>query len=110
MPTIRQERAVQLLGEKGREYNSQAEWLKEAGYGKQIQTQPYKVTQSEGFIECMEKAGLTDKNLTKKHNSLLNSENENIGIKALELAYKVKGKFKEEGGDTSITINTINFN
>lgn len=46
---------------------------------------------------------LSDNRLVTRHSELLDSENENVALKAVELGYKIKGKLQEIPTET-ITI------
>jgi hypothetical protein len=51
----------------------------------------------------MEKYGLTDKKVMTKHAQLVDSENDNVAMKAVETYYKVTKK--EGGSDQNVTIH-----
>jgi hypothetical protein len=60
--SLRARKALKLMVEKGR---SQRSALREAGYSDAVANQPGKVTSQKGFIEALEKVGLTDTYLAK---------------------------------------------
>lgn len=73
----------------------------DAGYSENTAKTPQKLTESTGWQELME-TYLPDKELAQKHKQFLNSEKEEIGIKALDLGYKLKGSYAP---DKSMNIN-----
>lgn len=98
--------------------------LKEAGYSESVQNAPTKVTKSKTWQDLMEQY-LPDDQLAKIHNDLLNKK-ENIVVKdrfggveiiptgqvdtqaakaALEMAYKLKGKNKEDNEQRQTIVN-----
>ena len=80
--------------------------MKAAGYGK---TDTTNLTKSKGWKELMTKH-LDDRKLAKKHEQLLNDDKSEIQIKALDLAYKVKGKIQDTSlQETKQTIVNFNF-
>lgn len=75
MATQRQKIAVTKLVEKVGNNKPViiGEVLQESGYSKAISENPKKVTESKGFIELMDRMGLSDEDLAKKHKTLLNA-------------------------------------
>jgi hypothetical protein len=106
MATIKQKRAAKEIL-KAIEGNSQAETtgeiLENVGYSKGISENPKVVLESAGFKEILDKY-LPDDFLAKKHTQLLDDEQSQIQIKALDLAYKVKGCYAAEKTQ-SINVN-----
>lgn len=49
---------------------------------------------------------LPDDKLLKKHQEFLDSESEHIGVKALDMAYKLKNKYGKDG--VEVTVNVLN--
>lgn len=78
--------------------------MEDAGYSKMTAVTPQKLTESKGFKELMDEHGLGDKDLASKHKKFLNSKKEEIGVKALDMAYKVKGNYAPEK-TTSLNFN-----
>jgi hypothetical protein len=107
MPTPRQRRAVKEMVEKG---GSQTinKTLKNVGYSDAIAHTPAKVIKSKGFIEAMEEAGLTDDFLNKCLHEDINGKPRNRKAE-LELAYKLKGKLKDEKQEVEIKINLMSY-
>jgi macrodomain Ter protein organizer (MatP/YcbG family) len=83
---------------------SVARIMVEEGYPETTAHNPQQVTNSKTYKEIFEKY-ITDDDLASKHKSFLNSENEMVGIKALDMGYKVKGNYAAEKKD--ININTL---
>ena len=92
MPTIKQKKAFKAMGENG---GIISKAMETAGYAKSITHATEKLTNSDGWKELLEKY-LPDNKLARKHQQLLNSERQEIAIKALDLGYKVKSKFPQE--------------
>lgn len=93
----------------------------EAGYSKQTSLKPSLL--GKGFAELIEKA-LPDSHLLKKHKEFLNAprlvrsfrkgeleteveETDPSAVKALDMAYKLKGKYSTEGGTNNILIVNV---
>lgn len=79
-----------------------------AGYSPATAKTPQKLTESKGWQELM-KIYLPDEMVLACHNKLIKSENEMVRLGALNLAYKVKGKFSENAlhtEDLQITVLT----
>ena len=75
----------------------------DAGYSLNTADNPATLTTSKAFLETMDKLGLSDEKVITRHNELMRSENEQIAMKAVDTAYKVKGKY-----DTNRTRNSFN--
>lgn len=120
-PTIKQKIAFKKLAENG---GTLGKALKEAGYSEEVQTNPKKVTESLGWKSLMEQY-LPDKLLVERHNQLLNKKETMVvkdrfggvelvptgeidaqAVKAgLDLAYRIKGKSRDEEAKTVVNIN-----
>jgi hypothetical protein len=100
MATIRQQNAIRgvLIDKK-----SVQRAMLDAGFSPNVAKNAKVLTQSKAFIETVEKLGLSDENIVKRHNELMRSKKEEIAIKAVDLAYKVKGKY-----DTHVQRNQFN--
>lgn len=73
-----------------------SEVMLSVGYDPDTAKTPSKnLLQTKGFIQLLEENGLDDLSLAKRHKQLL-QEDANIAIKALDLAYKVKGSYAPE--------------
>ena len=94
-PTIKQKKAFKAMGENG---GIISKAMETAGYSKTITHSTDKLVNSDGWKELME-TYLPDSLLAKKHNQFLNSEREEIGLKALDLSYRVKSKIPKESLD-----------
>jgi hypothetical protein len=109
MATLRQKAVVKKIAEDHRKSVSQA--MREAGYSKQTATKPSNLTSSKGWKELMDKF-LPDSLLAKKHKELLTIKTKKRSFKkgeleweteelntdaiarALDMGYKLKGKYK----------------
>ena len=97
MPTLKQKKVAkavveQVMAEKGSKVKNIGTIVKEAGYSEVCAKSPTKVTKTAGFKELMEQY-LPDEQLAIIHNKHLhNEERPDISIKALDMAYKLKGK------------------
>jgi hypothetical protein len=121
-PTIKQKKALEILmtGNKG----GMGEVMAAAGYSPTVIKNPGKVTETRSWQELLE-TYLPDGDLARIHNELLNKK-ENIIVKdrfggveiiptgqvdtqaakaALEMAYKLKGKNKEDNNQKQPIIN-----
>jgi len=97
MGTIKQKKAAEEIAKsmKGKESKTAGEILEKVGYSEAIAKNPKMVLESEGFLEEFEKL-IPNSKLTLKHNQLLEDEKSEIQIKALDMAYKVKGNYAPE--------------
>ena len=103
MGTIKQQKTAKAMVE-GEATNKQS-MLEKVGYSKGIAKSPSRVLESKGFLEEFDKL-VPDKKLTKKHNQLLEDVKSEIQIKALDLAYKVKGSYAPDKKQTvSLNLN-----
>lgn len=68
--TVKQKLAFKHMVEKG---GSSADALRSAGYSKAIINNPARVFKSKGFAAVLDRAGLTDSFLAKKHKALINA-------------------------------------
>jgi hypothetical protein len=98
--TILQKNAQDLLlangGIRGA-IKSGADLLRKAGFAESMARNPQKVFQSKGFAAVLDKAGLTDSFLAKKHAQLANASilEEKI-FHSLKIGYKTIGKGKKK--------------
>ncbi len=105
MATIKQKLVASKLVENGGNISKS---MIEAGYSPATAKTPQKLTESKGWRELMEKY-LPDDMVLDCHNKLIKSKNEVVSLGAVNLAYKVKGKFSENTinmGDMQITVLT----
>jgi hypothetical protein len=105
--TPRQRKAVKELVENGGK-RSINKTLKKAGYSDAMAHTPAKVTKSKGFIEAMDEAGLTDDFLNKCLHEDIKAKKKNRKGE-LELAYKLKGRLKDEKQEVEIKINLTSY-
>jgi len=122
MPTERQKLAAEISAENG---GNISRAMLEAGYSPQTAKTPQKLTQSKGFIQILEEAGVTDERLTQVMNEGLGatravvmgtkSEESFVDIqpdyairhKYLETAIKVKGHITPVDTPSGNTYNTF---
>lgn len=95
--------------------------MREAGYSEAMVKNPQKVTRSDTFISLMDKF-LPERHLLAKHRGFLDSkritktyirgdlketteETDPNAVKALDMAYKLKGKYQEKAGNNVLIIN-----
>jgi len=70
--------------------------MEEVGYEPNTAKTPNKnLLQTQGFIQLLEEHGLDDDSLARRHKELLHTD-DNIAIKALDMAYKVKSHYAPE--------------
>lgn len=101
MPTLRQKRAAAILVEKG---GSVSAAMREAGYSEETAKTPAKLTESDGFMQCLEEAGLTDEFIVKVHRKHL-AKRDMIASRGLDMLYKLKGKYAPEKKQISGGLN-----
>ena len=87
-----QKRAFKEIVEKGRKKGAA---MVSAGYSKNTAIAPTKLTESKGFQELMNEAGLTDEFLNTALYEDIKAKRKNRKPE-LELAYKLKGKMTEK--------------
>lgn len=92
MPTLRQKKAFKKAAENG---GVVSRAMLDAGYSAMTAQDPKKLTDSKGWKELME-IYLPDDKLGRKHDQLLNDQESNVQVKALDMAYKLKGKYAPE--------------
>ena len=92
MATEMQKRAFKVLVEKGGKVSNA---MREAKYSENTLKTPQKLTESDGFQELMNKAGLTDEFLNTALYEDIKAKKKNRKPE-LELAYKLKGKMTEK--------------
>lgn len=100
MATVRQKRAISLVLN---DRMSVSKAMKVAGYSPNVYNNPQELTRSKAWLETIEKSGLTDEYLTQRHYQLVKSDKEEIATRAIDLAYKVKGKY--DGGTNKTQFN-----
>lgn len=93
MPTLKQKAAFDRIIENP--HKPVSEIMLEVGYDKNTAIHPKDLTESKGYIQLLEEHGLDDHSLAERHKQLLKNE-PTIAIKALDMAYKVKGHYAPE--------------
>lgn len=98
-PTSRQKKAVDHLVEHGGSISSA---MRAVGYSPETAKTPKKLTESKGFLELCEEAGLTDQFLLDALVSDIKEKPKNR-VQELTLASRIKGLLKERdnGGTTN---------
>lgn len=92
MATLKQKAAIENVVENG---GIVSKAMIDAGYSEKTAKTPQKLTESKAWLEIMEEH-LPDSKLAEKHEELLNHEEGNIQVKALDMAYKLKGSYAPE--------------
>ncbi len=87
---------------------TKGEILEKAGYPASVQSNPQTVERTKSWQMLREKY-LSKDLLTKTHNKLVKSENENIQIKAVDMGYKLHNQYQEDtlGNDKVMSITNI---
>lgn len=119
MPTVRQQLVVDKLTEN---HGNVSKTMRDVGYSPNTAKKPSNLTKSKGWQQLMKKY-LPDSHLGKKHREFLDAkrilrtykkgdlemeteETDPAAIRALDLAYKIKGKYSND--DTSNKTLIIN--
>jgi hypothetical protein len=92
MASARAKKTFELMAENGGIVSTA---MVEAGYSPVTANTPGKLTNSKAWKELMAEH-LPDDLLAKKHHEFLNSKREDIGVKALDMGYKLKGSYAPE--------------
>lgn len=115
-PTVKQTKAIKNAVENG---GNVSKAMRDAGYSPQTAKNPSKLTESIAWNDLMEQH-LPDTELAKVHDELLHSkkitkfigkgdyetetsEDSPIAVKALDMAYKLKGYYAPEKKDVKIS-------
>ena len=72
----------------------------DAGYSPNVAKNAKELTTSQAWVETMDKLGLSDEDLATKHSELLRSDKEEIAVRALDIGYKVRGKYDHNRAKT----------
>lgn len=106
MATERQKRAFREITENNRPVSTV---MREVGYSASSATKPSQLTSTKGWKELMDQY-LPDDLIAKRHNELLNKNDENgnpdtVAVsKALDMSYKLKGSYAPEKS-TALNLN-----
>ena len=102
MATDKQLKAIKEITENHRSVSMA---MKEAEYAKNTYTKPKNLTESKAYKEILGKR-ITEDELAEKHREFIHSENEMVGIKGLDMAYKVNGSYAPDKVDNrSVNVN-----
>lgn len=109
MATQKQKAAISKIAEN---HGNISKSMLEVGYSPNTAKKPQNLTESKGFQQLMEEAGLTDEFLLQKHLELLNAKRgkniDPMAVKAgLEMGYKLKGSFAPEKGEYKLNMIPI---
>lgn len=119
MATIKQKRAAKIKLENPKKPMGQV--MIEAGYSPKTAVTPNQVTESKGWLDLMEEY-LPDKHLGEKHREFLDTpritrkyqkgeieyeteETSPEAVKALDMAYKLKGRYKDINIGQALIVN-----
>jgi hypothetical protein len=91
VPTLKQKLVASKLLENG---GNIGKAMVSVGYSPRTAKTPQKLTKSKGWNELMETL-FPDDVLINTHMQLLNISDANVAIRALDMAYKLKGKYRE---------------
>lgn len=117
MATAKQKKALAIMAENGGVASTA---MIEAGYSPQTAVTPGKLTNSKGFQELIDEF-LPEKHLMKKHRAFLDSpriirrfkkgeleeeteETDPNAVRALDMAYKIRGSYKTEGNGNNVLV------
>lgn len=108
MATTQQRKALDVITKKVRKGQkvSISAVMREVGYSEETASIPGKLTNSKGFQELLNDAGLTDEFLNDALYSDIKTKKGNRKAE-LELAYKLRGRLKEAGAPPGNTFNVI---
>ncbi len=71
------------------------EAMREVGYSEEYANNPQQLTRTTGWKELTEQL-LPDESLLQRLKQVINNKNDNIAIKGLDTAFKVKGRYAPE--------------
>lgn len=120
MATAKQKRALDAALENGGKISTA---MRAVGYSAKTAKTPKKLTESKGWLELVEQF-LPDNHLGKKHREFLDGprivrtfkkgeleieveETDPSAVKALDMAYKLKRKYGEDGGGNKVLIINV---
>lgn len=96
MASIRQTKAIKGVLVDGKPVSVA---MREAGYPPATAKNPMVLTKSKAWLETLEKYGLTEDAVVKRHAELVRSKREEIALRAVDIAYKVQGKYEQSGAN-----------
>lgn len=97
-PTERMKKVFREVQENG---TPVAVAMRENGYSHVSAKNPQKLTQSKQWQHMLDKYGLSGETLAKRHGELVQSKKEDVALRAIDMGYKVTGKYEQhKGGNT----------
>lgn len=81
-----------------------------AGYSPNTANTPSQLTESQAYKAIMVKHGISDDYLANRHRELIYSKKDDISLRAVDLAYKVTGKYADAEKKTHSTPIFIQIN
>lgn len=107
MATIKQTRAFKNIMKNSEENLGKA--MVKAGYSRTVAENPKNLTESKGFIQLLDQAGLTDEYLNTCLREDIEKKPQNRK-QELELAYKLRGRTEKDNDvDPVVNIQIINY-
>lgn len=120
-PSIRQLRLVRKIAENN---GNVSKSLRDVGYSASVAENPQRVVGTQTFQALMDEL-LPERHLTEKHREFLDSkrvirtyvkgdlkeeteETDSNAVKALDMAYKLRGKYADKTGNNILIINVSN--
>ncbi len=91
--TLRQKKLVRKISENLGKPLGEA--MREVGYSEEYANNPQQLTRTKGWQELSEQL-LPDKPLLQRLKQVINNKNDNVAIKGLDTAFKVKGRYAPE--------------
>lgn len=91
--TSRQKKLVRKISENIGKPLGEA--MREVGYSEEYANNPQQLTRTKGWQELSEQL-LPDKPLLARLKQVINNKNDNVAIKGLDTAFKVKGRYAPE--------------
>ena len=94
MPTLRQQKlAKKILENDGKPILSKA--MKEVGYSDAYPKNPHMLVKTASWQELLDEL-IPNQKLVKRLSKLVNNKSDAIALRALDIAFKLKGKYKTE--------------
>lgn len=107
MATFKQQLAFRKLSENisksGKKPLNLGSALRAAGYSESVCRSPQRVTETKGWTELLEQY-FPDNLVLIKHKQLLESDNNRVVASAIDMAYKLKGRYKANAKVQALSI------